>query len=127
MVESTKDLAEKLVELEVQRKTITDEQKLLKDELLQLMEENDERIIECQNGIVALDTTTTWKVSDGLEEATEVKSKDVKQLTPEFLETYFSPSLKLSKQAKRELKEGNSELASCLYEDTKTKVKVVVR
>lgn len=127
MSENVKDLAEKLVELEVQRKTITDEQKLLKDELLQLMEENDEQIIECQNGIVALDTTTTWKVSDGLEEATEVKSKDVKQLSPDFLETYFNPSLKLSKQAKRELKEGNSELASCLYEDTKTKVKVVVR
>lgn len=127
MSENVKDLAEKLVELEVQRKTITDEQKLLKDELLQLMEENDERIIECQNGIVALDTTTTWKVSDGLEEATEVKSKDVKQLSPDFLEAYFNPDLKLSKRAKQELKKGNSELASCLYEDTKTKVKVVVR
>lgn len=123
--EEAKEIAKKLVELEVARKSATEQQKLLKDELMDLIKTNNiDSYFEFNDGIVFVDSTTSYKVADGLKEETEVTSKSPEKLSPDLLENYFTSDIKLNKQAKVAIQEGDTDLLSLLYEETKEKIAI---
>ena len=100
--DEAKEIAKKLLELEKTRKASADDQKALKEELLTILEENQiDSMFEFSDGVVFLDKSTKWSVADGLKEETEVKSKKPDKVSDDFIETYFTPDLKLNKQAKK--------------------------
>lgn len=125
--DEAKEVAKKLVELEKIRKQSMDEQKALKEELLNLIQENEiDSMFEFNDGVVFAEKSTTWKVADGLKEETQVKSKKPEKLSDDFIETYFKPDLKLSKQAKKAIREEDSELLAVLVPEEKLKIKITV-
>lgn len=125
--DEAKEVAKKLVELEKTRKQSMDEQKALKEELLNLIQENEiNSMFEFNDGVVFTEKSTTWKVADGLKEETQVKSKKPEKLSDDFIETYFKPDLKLSKQAKKAIREEDSELLAVLVPEEKLKIKITV-
>lgn len=126
--EEAKRIAEKLVELEITRKTACDEMKRLKEELLGMCESGTiETTFEVQNGLVYMDTKTTHKPADGLKEETMIKSKSPEKLSQDFIDFNFVPDLKLSKMAKKAISEGDSELLSVLSVETKHLIKIVTK
>lgn len=125
--EKAKELAKKIVELEVARKNVTTNLKLKKDELLDIIQNNSiESTFEFPEGLVFVDTTTDYKIADGLTEETEVKSKSPQELSQYFLESYFKADLKLTKRAKQAIKEEDTELLAVLVPSKKQKVVVKV-
>lgn len=125
--DEAKEIAKKLVELEKTRKQSADDQKALKEELLTLIEENSiDSMFEFEDGIVFMEISTSWKVADGLKEETEVKSKKPEKLSNDFIEAYFEPDLKLSKHAKKAIREEDSELLAVLVPEEKKKIKITV-
>lgn len=126
--DDAKKLAEELVELELQRVEITDKQKLLKEELLGMVMENPiDSMFECQNGLVFLESKTNYKIADGLIEETEVKSKTPEKISDDFIETYFAPDVKLNKQAKKAIKDGDNDLLAVLVPVEKKSIKIKTR
>lgn len=127
-LEEAKEIAKKLLELEKTRKTSADDQKALKEELLTIFEENPNIVtmFEFPEGIVLKETSTKWSVADGLKEETEVKSKKPDKVSDDFIETYFIPDLKLNKQAKKAIREEDSDLLAVLVPEEKAKIKIVI-
>lgn len=125
--EEAKEIAQKLLELEKTRKQSADDQKALKEELLVLVTENQiDSMFEFNDGIVFVETSTKYKVADGLKEETEVKSKQPDKVSDDFIGTYFNPDLKLSKQAKKAIREEDSELLAVLVPEEKTKITIKI-
>lgn len=126
-LEEQNKIAEKMLELEKTRKEAQDELKILKEEFIQNIIENEfPSIYEFTTGMVFIDTTTTYKIADGLIEETEVKSKSPEKLSQDFVEEFFAPNLKLSKKARQAIKEEDTELLSVLVPEEKAKVKIVI-
>lgn len=127
-LEEAKEIAKKLLELEKTRKASVDDQKALKEELLTIFEENPNIVtmFEFPEGIVLKETSTKWSVADGLKEETEVKSKKPDKVSDDFIETYFIPDLKLNKQAKKAIREEDSDLLAVLVPEEKAKIKIVI-
>lgn len=127
-LEEAKEIAKKLLELEKTRKTSVDDQKALKEELLTIFEENPNIVtmFEFPEGIVLKETSTKWSVADGLKEETEVKSKKPDKVSDDFIGTYFIPDLKLNKQAKKAIREEDSDLLAVLVPEEKAKIKIVI-
>lgn len=125
--DEAREIAKKLIELEKIRKQSADEQKGLKEELLTLISENEiESMFEFNDGVVFAEKSKTWKVADGLKEETEVKSKKPEKLSNDFIEAYFKPDLKLNKQAKKAIREEDSDLLAVLVPEDKLKIKITV-
>lgn len=126
-IEEHNKLSEKIIELEKTRKEAQDELKVLKEEYLSNILENDfPSVFESPNGMIFLDSTVSYKIADGLKEETEVKSKSPEKLSQDFVEEFFTPDLKLSKRAKKAIKEDDTELLSVLVPEEKTKLKIVL-
>lgn len=126
--EEAKVIAEKLVNLEVKRKEIAEEQKLLKEELQTLiLEESIDSMFECQNGLVYLDATTTYEIADGLKEEIEAKSKAPEKISDDFIQSYFNPDIKLNKLAKKAIGDGDTGLLSVLNPVSKSSIKIKTR
>ena len=116
-----------MLELEKTRKASADDQKALKEELLTILEENQiDSMFEFSDGVVFLDKSTKWSVADGLKEETEVKSKKPDKVSDDFIETYFTPDLKLNKQAKKAIREEDSDLLAVLVPEEKRKIKIAI-
>lgn len=125
--DEAREIAKKLVELEKVRKQSADDQKALKEELLTLINDHPiDSMFEFEDGIVFMETSTNWKVADGLQEVTEVKSKKPDKLSDDFIEAYFKSDLKLNKQAKKAIKEEDSELLAVLVPEEKQKIKITI-
>lgn len=126
--EKAKGLAEKILELEKVRKTAQDDVKVLKDELLEIITTNSiNSFFEFPTGLVFLDRTTTYKIADGLKEETKVTSKSPDKISPDFVEEYFTPDVKLNKAAKKAIREESSDLLlSVLVPEEKQKIKVTL-
>lgn len=126
--DEAKEIAQKLVELELQRTEAVEQQKLLKDELLTLITENSiDSMFECQNGLVFLESKTNYKIADGLLDETEIKSKTPEKISDDFIETYFAPDVKLNKQAKKAIKDGDNDLLAVLVPVEKNSIKIKTR
>ncbi len=125
--ERAKEIAQKLLELEKTRKQSADEQKTLKDELLVLITENSiDSTFDFPDGMVFLEQSTSWKIADGLKEETKVQSKKPEQISNDFVELYFKPDLKLSKQAKKAIKDEDNDLLAVLVPEEKSKIKIAL-
>lgn len=125
--DEAKEIAQKLLELEKTRKQSTDDQKALKEELLALVTENQiDSMFEFNDGIVFAETSVEYKVADGLKEETEVKSKQPDKVSDDFIGTYFNSDLKLNRQAKKAIREEDSELLAVLVPQEKTKITIKI-
>lgn len=123
--DEAKEIAQKLVDLEIERKEIVKKQKELKANLLDILENNSiDSMFEFQNGICCLESKTTFKISDGFKQETKVTSKSPDKISPDFVETFFVPDLKLSKIAKKEILEDNTDILSILVPEEKQNIKI---
>lgn len=120
-----RELAQKLVNYEIDRLEIVETQKELKSQIELLIEQGADTSYDCPQGSVFVQTSQKFQISDGLKNETEVTSKDASKLNPELL-SYFNPDLKLSAKAKKALRnEEDSTLASIV--DIVEKEKLVVK
>jgi hypothetical protein len=120
-----RELAQKLVNLEINRLKIAEEQKELKLQIELLIEKGADSSYDLPQGSVFIQTTQSFQIPDGLKNETEIKSKDVSKLNPELL-SYFNSDLKLSAKAKKALRnEEDATLASIV--DIIEKEKLVIK
>ena len=125
LTQEARELAQKLLNLELDRLELVEQQKELKSQIELLIEQGADTNYDLPQGSVFVQTSQTFQISDGLKNETEVKSKDASKLNPELL-NYFNPDLKLSAKAKKALRNGeDSTLASII--DVVEKEKLVVK
>ena len=125
--EQLREVAQKLVDYEVERKFIADEMASLKCDFEQLVEDGADSSIDVNNGLVYISETIQYKIPEGLLEETEVKTKDASKLNPELLKQYFDPALKLSKSAVKALKNSSDvDLAKLIVQEEKSSVKIKI-
>lgn len=126
--EQAREIAQKLVDLEISRKEKADELKEIKEEFMALLEEHPEAdtYYDFNQGVVSLAQTTSFKIPDGLQQAVEPHSLKPDQLDPEIIKTFMDSSLKLNKQGIKAMKEGDVDLSNLIVVEEKTKVVVKV-
>ena len=125
--EQLREVAQKLVDLEISRKDIMSEMAELKENFEQLVEDGADSSIDVNGGLVYISETISYKIPEGLLEETEVKTKDASKLTPELLKQYFDPALKLSKSAVKALKNSTDvDLAKLVVQEEKSSVKIKI-
>ena len=125
--EQLREVAQKLVDLEISRKDIMSEMSELKENFEQLVEDGADSSVDVNGGIVYIAETISYKIPDGLLEETEVKTKDASKLNPELLKQYFDPALKLSKSAVKALKNSSDvDLAKLVVQEEKSKVAIKI-
>jgi hypothetical protein len=120
-----RELAQKLVNAEIDRLEIVETQKELKSQIELLIEQGADTSYDLAQGTVFVQCTESFSIPDGLKSETEVKSKDASKLNPELLQ-YFSPDLKLSAKAKKALRNGEDETLKSIV-DVVEKEKLVVK
>ena len=125
LTNEARELAQKLVNAEIERLEIVESQKELKSQIEILIEQGADTSYEFSTGTVSLATSQTFRIPDGLKNETEVKSKDASKLNPELL-NYFNPDLKLSAKAKKALRNGEDATLSSIV-DIVEKEKLVVK
>ena len=125
--EQLREVAQKLVDLEISRKDIMSEMAELKENFEQLVEDGADSSIDVNGGLVYVAETIQYKIPEGLLEETEVKSKNESKLNPELLKQYFDPALKLSKSAVKALKNSSDvDLAKLVVQEEKSSVKIKI-
>ena len=125
--EQLREVAQKLVDLEINRKDIMTEMAELKENFEQLVEDGADSSVDVNGGLVYIAETIQYKIPEGLLEETEVKTKDASKLNPELLKQYFDPALKLSKSAVKALKNSSDvDLAKLVVQEEKSSVKVKI-
>ena len=125
--EQLREVAQKLVDLEINRKDIVDKMSELKENFEQLVEDGADSSIDVNGGLVYIAETIQYKIPEGLLEETEVKTKDASKLNPELLKQYFDPALKLSKSAVKALKNSTDvDLAKLVVQEEKSSVKIKI-
>jgi len=125
--EQLREVAQKLVDLEINRKDIVSEMSELKENFEQLVEDGADASVDVNGGMVFIQDTIQYKIPEGLIQETEVKTKDASKLNPELLKQYFDPALKLSKSAVKALKNSSDvDLAKLVVQEEKSKVSIKV-
>ena len=125
--EQLREVAQKLVDLEINRKDIMTEMAELKENFEQLVEDGADSSVDVNGGLVYIAETIQYKIPEGLLEETEVKTKDASKLNPELLKQYFDPALKLSKSAVKALKNSSDvDLAKLIVQEEKSSVKIKI-
>ena len=125
--EQLREVAQKLVDLEINRKDIVSEMTELKENFEQLVEDGADASVDVNGGMVFIQDTIQYKIPEGLIQETEVKTKDASKLNPELLKQYFDPALKLSKSAVKALKNSSDvDLAKLVVQEEKSKVSIKV-
>ena len=125
--EQARQVAQKLVDLEIDRKSIVDEMTELKEKFEELAEEGADSSIDVNNGQVFISNTIAYSVPDGLKEEVVSKVKDASKLNPELIEQYFNTDLKLSRKATNALRKSlDPDLAQLVVQEEKSKVTIKV-
>lgn len=125
--EQAREVAQKLVDLEITRKDVTSEMTELKEKFEELVEEGADSSIDVNNGQVFILNTIVYSVPDGLKEEVVSRVKDVSKLNPELIEQYFNTDLKLSRKATKALRDSSDpDLAQLVVQEEKSKVVIKV-
>src|SRR5574344_2409157 len=102
--EQAREIAQKLVNLEIERKSIVDEVSELKEKFFELVEQGVDSTYDLPNGQVFISNTISYKIPDGLKQEVESRVKNPEKLSPELIKEYFDPDLKLSRKAMKTLR-----------------------
>lgn len=123
-----RELAQKLVDLEINRKDIVGQQKDLKAELEQLWEENSEldTFFEVNQGMVYQDSTTKFSVPDGMKEEIFPQVKNPEKLNQDIIEEFIQASPSLNKKGIKAMREGNVDLANLIVQTEKQSIKIKI-
>ena len=123
-----RELAQKLVDLEINRKDIVGQQKDLKAELEQLWEENSEldTFFEVNQGMVYQDSTTKFSVPDGMKEEIFPQVKNPEKLNQDIIEEFIQTSPSLNKKGIKAMREGNVDLANLIVQTEKQSIKIKI-
>jgi hypothetical protein len=126
--EQLREVAQKLVDLEIERKDIVGQQKDLKAELEQLWEENPEldTFFEVNKGMVYQDSTTKFNVPDGLKEEIFPQVKNPEKLSQDIIEEFIQASPSLNKKGVKAMREGNVDLANLIVQTEKQSIKIKI-
>lgn len=125
--EQAREVAQKLVDLEITRKDVTNEMTELKEKFEELVEEGADSSIDVNNGQVFISNTIAYSVPDSLKEEVVSKVKDASKLNPELIEQYFNTDLKLSRKAMKTLRNSSDpDLAQLVVQEEKSKVVIKV-
>lgn len=122
-----RELAQKLVDLEINRKDIMTEMSELKENFEQLVEDGADSSIDVNGGLVYIAETISYSVSDGLLEEIELKVRDITKISQELISTYFNKYLKLTKRGLKEIKNSeNLDLSKLIVQKEKSSVKIKI-
>ena len=125
--EQAREVAQKLVDLEITRKDVASEMSELKEKFYELVENGADSSIDVNNGQVFISNTITYSVPDGLKEEVVSKVKDASKLNPELIEQYFNTDLKLSRKATKALRNSSDpDLAQLVVQEEKSKVVIKI-
>jgi phage shock protein A len=126
--EQLREVAQKLVDLEINRKDIVEQQKDLKAELEQLWEDNSEleTYLEVNQGMVYLDSKTKFSIPDGLKEEILPHVKNPEKLSQDIIEEFIQASPSLNKKGVKAMREGNVDLAKLVVQEEKSSVKIKI-
>lgn len=123
--EEAKQKAHELVKAEILRKEHADKVKTLKEELMEILENNSiDTFFEFQDGIVELVEKENFVIPDGMKEEVEVK---VNKIEPDIINAYFKGDIKLNNSGKKALAQSMSpELSSLVDIEIKKSIKVTL-
>ena len=125
--EQAREVAQKLVDLEITRKDVTNEMTELKEKFEELVEEGADSSIDVNNGQVFISNTIAYSVPDGLKDEVVSKVKDASKLNPELIEQYFNTDLKLSRKATKALRDSSDpDLAQLVVQEEKSMVSIKI-
>ena len=125
--EQGREIAQKLVNLEIERKSIVDEVSELKEKFFELVEQGVDSTYDLPNGQVFISNTISYKIPDGLKQEVESKVKNPEKLSPELIKEYFNPDLKLSRKAMKTLRNSaDPDLSKLVIQDEKAKLTIKV-
>lgn len=123
--EEAKQKAHELVKEEVLRKEHADKVKILKEELMEIFENNSiDPFFQFQDGVVELIPKEVFVIPDGMKEQLEVK---VNKIEPDIINAYFKGDIKLNNSGKKALAQSMSpELSSLVDIEVKKSIKVTL-
>lgn len=125
--EEARVVAQKLVNLELDRLAITEEQKQLKDELEILIENGADTTYDLPQGTVFVQESIKYEVSDGLKQEIEAKVKDNTKVSQELITKYFNQDLKPTRRALKEIRNSeNPDLSQLVVQKPKSSIKIKV-
>ena len=126
--EEAKEIAQQILDTEIERKEASDKLKELKEKLLEAVTENNiDRTFEFQQGFVTVTTEDKLVIPDGLKEEIIAKVKNPTKLSQDLIDEYFGTKLDLNKKGKMALREGEDpDLANMIVIEQKDKVIVKV-
>ena len=125
--EQAREVAQKLVDLEITRKDVISEMTELKEKFEELVEEGADSSYDLPQGQVFISNTIAYSVPDGLKEEVVSKVKDASKLNPELIEQYFNTDLKLSRKATKALRNSSDpDLAQLVVQEEKSKVSIKI-
>ena len=123
-----REVAQRLINLELDRKTIVDEMSELKSEL-EFMIENDnvDSSYDFNQGQVFLNNTISYKIPDGLQSEVESKVRDASKLNPELISQYFNGKLTISRKGLKTLRNSaDPDLSKLVVQEEKSKVTIKI-
>lgn len=125
MYEKAKQVAQELVREEEIRKEHADKVKALKEELMDIIENNSiESYFEFSNGVVELVEKESFVIPDGLKEEAQVK---INKVDEDLVQAYFKGDVKLNSAGKKAIMNSlNPELSSLVDVEVKRSIKVTL-
>ena len=120
-------LAQNLIVAQAELKALKDSVAIMKDELLQLMLDNEtvDKFYEFNEGTVRLVSQDKYSLPDGLSEEVKPQVRNPEQLSQDVVEMYFKNKLDLNKAGKKAI--ANSEdpdLSSMVVVESVDKIKI---
>ena len=123
--DEARTIASKLLNLEIDRKSIVDEQKSLKEQLMTLIDEGADSNYDFPQGLVFLSNTESFSVPDGLLAELDTKVKNPEKLSQELIDKYFNKKLAPTRRALKELRNSeNPDLSSIVVQEEKQSIKI---
>ena len=124
--EQLREVAQKLVDLEINRKDIVDKMSELKENFEQLVEDGADSSIDVNGGLVYVAETIQYKIPEGLKEEILPHVKNPERLSQDIVEEFIKTSPSLNKKGVMAMHEGNVDLANLIIQEEKLSVKIKI-
>lgn len=123
--EQAREVAQELVNKEIDRKAIVNEITELREKFESLIEDGADSSYDVNNGIVFIQETVEYSVPNGLLQEISAKVKNPEKLSQELIEQKFNLNLKPTRKALKELRNSeNPDLSSIVVQEEKSKVAI---
>ena len=121
-----RELAQKIVNNEIDRLELVEQQKELKSQIELLIEQGADTSYDCPNGSVFQDSTIKFSIPDGLKEEILPHVKNPEKLSQDIIEEFIKTSPSLNKKGVKAMHEGNIDLENLIVQTKKLSIKIKI-